>query len=599
MRKTLFPLAVVGGLLALCACESDLTSSVKSVSVTVTVDSVKNIYSLGNCTKDREGQLRYVLGESAYFVCSDENWVETELSVDQDRREDTGVVDTVKSIYSLGACSAGREGKVSFVEKENGYYRCSDESWSRTLFDAEKTDFPNKENVSDLTEDDNPEHSGEENLGTEDDTEPVAETEPETGSDDGEGSSNSSESTLKKNYDCSVYDCVTTEFLNKEMLETGKYGQLLDTRDSQVYRTIAIGTQVWMAQNLNYQTMGSRCFDGTTENCETYGRLYLQKDAQNVCPSGWHLPSNDEWNVLNDYVDGKNGSAGVGNSLKSLTWTNGERGTDQFGFSGVAGRFFGDVLYCGSYTHGLFWTSDANEYRCLLSDDPILYYYKDTSSDDWGMSVRCLKNKVNSSSSVAQPSSSEDSSKKHYDCSVYKCFTTEYLNQELLAAGKYGELLDVRDSQVYRTVTIGSQTWMAQNLNYSKTGTTYCYDDNDTYCSKYGRLYIRAAVSCPSGWHLPDDSEWGLLFKNVGGQSIAANALRSSTGWDKHPNLNSPDKYGFSSLPGGVYYFGDEGGTGWYLSATGYNDFSVGTGAESVQSTAADYTAISVRCLKD
>ena len=187
-----------------------------------------------------------------------------------------------------------------------------------------------------------------------------------------------------------------------------------------------------------------------------------------------------------------------------------------------------------------------------------------------------------------------------YDCSVYNCFPTDNLNQEKLAAGEYGELLDTRDNQVYRTIRICNQVWMAQNLNYlPSSGTTYCYDDNESYCKKYGRLYVRAAVSCPSGWHLPDDSEWQELFACVGGQSTAAAALRASKGWDKHPELDNADEYGFSSLPAGVYYFGDVDNTGWYLSATGHNDFSVGVGDASDKSTAADYTAISVRCVED
>ena len=186
-------------------------------------------------------------------------------------------------------------------------------------------------------------------------------------------------------------------------------------------------------------------------------------------------------------------------------------------------------------------------------------------------------------------------------CSSLTFVTTEHLNQKMLEGCEYGTLLDERDCQVYRTVTIGEQTWMAQNLNYlPKSGTTYCYDDDDSYCDKYGRLYVRAAVSCPDGWHLPDDSEWETLFKSVGGQSKAAAALRASTGWEeKHSNLEDEDSYGFSALPSGVYYFGDEGNTGWFFSATDHNDFSVGSSDGSSKSTAADYTAISVRCVKN
>jgi len=206
--------------------------------------------------------------------------------------------------------------------------------------------------------------------------------------------------------------------------------------------------------------------------------------------------------------------------------------------------------------------------------------------------------KLSSSSEAAEQSSADNVIE--YNCDEYDCFTTEYLNQEMLAAGKYGYLLDDRDNQVYRTVKIGTQVWMAQNLNYQTPGgTIYCYDDISSYCEKYGRLYVRAAVSCPTGWHLPSDTEWETLFAYVGGADVAGDALRASSGWDKHPELESKDEYGFSSLPAGVYYFGDEGNTGWYLSDTFYNDFAIGAGPDRGKSTAADYTAISVRCIQD
>lgn len=200
-------------------------------------------------------------------------------------------------------------------------------------------------------------------------------------------------------YDCNQYKCVTTDYLNKDMLDSGLYGQFLDVRDSQVYRTVTIGTQTWMAQNLNYKTELSECYGGENSNCEKYGRLYYQKEALDACPEGWHLPSNEEWDVLGDYADSlKVGASGNGNSLKSLkTWT-GQLGTDQFGFSGLASRYFGSVYICGG-SHGVYWTSEEYEYRCLLSDRSDLYHYRETYSKDWGMSIRCILNSKDSTSS--------------------------------------------------------------------------------------------------------------------------------------------------------------------------------------------------------
>ena len=84
----------------------------------------------------------------------------------------------------------------------------------------------------------------------------------------------------------------------------------------------------------------------------------------------------------------------------------------------------------------------------------------------------------------------------HYDCDVYNCVITKYLNSKMLAEGMYGELLDKRDNQVYRTVKIGKQVWLAQNLNYDyqeKSSTdmarSYCYLQN-IIILKHGGMII-------------------------------------------------------------------------------------------------------------
>ena len=114
-----------------------------------------------------------------------------------------------------------------------------------------------------------------------------------------------------------------------------------------------------------------------------------------------------------------------------------------------------------------------------------------------------------------------------------------------------GNLLkDSRDGQTYRTVTIGSQTWMAENLNF-ETANSFCYNDSAKYCAKYGRLYTWAAAkkACPTGWHLPTKGEFETLLTAVGGQSTAGKMLKSTSGWDD--GGNGTDDYSFSALPAG------------------------------------------------
>jgi hypothetical protein len=111
-----------------------------------------------------------------------------------------------------------------------------------------------------------------------------------------------------------------------------KYGILADERDGQSYRTVDIGEQTWMAENLNYASESSKCYNDSLEYCDLYGRLYSWADAMEVCPSGWHLPSLDEWKILFTYAGGVDVSASKLRSSYDWECYNCE-GTDDYGFS--------------------------------------------------------------------------------------------------------------------------------------------------------------------------------------------------------------------------------------------------------------------------
>ena len=204
-----------------------------------------------------------------------------------------------------------------------------------------------------------------------------------------------------------------------------------------------------------------------------------------------------------------------------------------------------------------------------------------------------------SSSSVALSSSAKSSSSSvKSSSSVVLSSSTIDLGSEYDDVAK--TLKDLRDNQIYRTATIGTQTWMAENLNF-ETEKSFCYDDVSRNCAKYGRLYTWAEAMdsvgtwsmngkgcgytvmcsptypvrgvCPKGWHLPTKEEWDTLFTAVGGSDVVAKELKSTNGWSG--NGNGLDTYAFSALPGGYKVddnsslnYEDEGDYAYFWSST-------------------------------
>ena len=211
-----------------------------------------------------------------------------------------------------------------------------------------------------------------------------------------------------------------------------------------------------------------------------------------------------------------------------------------------------------------------------------------------------------------------------------------------------GFMTDSRDGQTYKTVTIGRQTWMAQNLNY-KADSSWCGGgvkiariEGD--CSKYGRLYSWAAAMdsagtwstsgrgcgygltctsigtvrgvCPEGWHLPDSSEWRALIDLGGGKRVAGKILKSMSGWERFNDNgeytdrgNGTDAFSFSALPAGLRksdgFFHDQGDRANFCSSTengGINAYIMFLTFDKNEAFLDNYYknyAYSVRCIKD
>ncbi len=188
-----------------------------------------------------------------------------------------------------------------------------------------------------------------------------------------------------------------------------------DPRDGQIYKTTKIGNQIWLAENLNYDVgNGSYCYENNSANCAIYGKLYTWEAAKAACPTGWHLPTDDEWKEMEMAIgmsqseaDKEGGQRGTneGTKLKATTgWYDNGNGTDDFGFSGLpggAGYPFYD--YYGNYsgtsmfdiTYVCFWWSATENstshvwYRGLVYNTTLITRY--ASRKEAEKSVRCVR----------------------------------------------------------------------------------------------------------------------------------------------------------------------------------------------------------------
>ena len=172
----------------------------------------------------------------------------------------------------------------------------------------------------------------------------------------------------------------------------GAIGSITDSRDGQSYKTVTIGTQTWMAQNLNYETANSYCYSDTPSNCTKYGRLYTWAAAKTACPTGWHLPTHAEWRTLFTAVGG---SSTAGTKLKSTSgWISSGNGSDDYSFSALpAGFRNGSESYYYEGYYARFWSSTEYGNSAYYMD---LYYYTGYAyliygNEDFGFSVRCVK----------------------------------------------------------------------------------------------------------------------------------------------------------------------------------------------------------------
>ena len=399
------------------------------------------------------------------------------------------------------------------------------------------------------------------------------------------------------------------------------YGEMTDARNDRTYRTVKIGKQTWMAENLNLEMKGAYCYDYDSRKCDEYGRFYdwptavgrvdcNYKDTcgvapvvQGVCPDGWHLPSLEEWDALIEFVGGDSVAGAKLRSINGWSYSKVD-GSDIYCFRALPGgirrknstrttlEIEGDAYIFTDMGEAGFWVSTEVSKAWVR-----FVYVKDAdvvlASGEKGfwLTVRCIMN-----SDEFSPDPNE-----HFE-----------IPQVEIVGFEPGSMTDSRDGQIYRTVSIGSQTWMAENLNYRYTQETaeldsssfLCKDEIDG-CEEYGRYYLWSAAMdsagifsedglgcgngvlcsraekvrgvCPEGWHLPDTLEWRVLIDAAGGTYEAGKILKSTEGWKD--DCNGTDDYGFSVWPTLLYRTN---------KSSGHFDWNIGMYANMWSSTEID-----------
>lgn len=190
--------------------------------------------------------------------------------------------------------------------------------------------------------------------------------------------------------------------------------------DGNVYKTVTIGTQVWLAENLkvthfaNGDTIpcitndfgwsntyqGAYCnYDNSESNSVSYGRLYnwyAVADGRNICPGGWHVPTDAEWTVLTNYLSGESVAGGKLKEPGTTHWLSpNTEATNETGFSALpSGTRNGSGSYSNSYNHGYWWTSVSQDSATAWSRNMNYNHanvYRNYDPKTTGFSVRCIK----------------------------------------------------------------------------------------------------------------------------------------------------------------------------------------------------------------
>jgi uncharacterized protein (TIGR02145 family) len=392
------------------------------------------------------------------------------------------------------------------------------------------------------------------------------------------------------------------------------------------YSTVQIGDQCWFSENCRYLPVVSPSSEGSesdpyyyvydyqgsdvtaaqaTTNYATYGVLYNWPAVmtEGICPSGWHIPSDGEWQTMEMSLGMSESEAAdwgwrgtdEGYQMKSSSgWNSGGNGSNSSGYTGLPGgyRYSGGFLNHGDYGH--WWSASGSGSFSWLRALFISYDNVGRGDDNrnYGFSARCVRDYTDECGVL-----NGDNSTCADDCGVPNGDNSTCLDECGVPNGDNSTCADdcgvpngdnstcfiscgdqiAHDGYDYSTVQIGEQCWFAENCRYlpvvspSSAGSetspyyyVYGYEGSTVSEAKattnyetYGVLYNWPAVMtdgiCPSGWHIPSDGEFTELTDFLGGEDVAGGKMKEA-GYDhwNSPNEGATNSSGWTGLPGGI-----------------------------------------------
>jgi uncharacterized protein (TIGR02145 family) len=391
---------------------------------------------------------------------------------------------------------------------------------------------------------------------------------------------------------------------------------------------IKIGNQTWMSENLNVSTFNNgdpitevknaeewkKAFEyglsawcyykNDLNNGKKYGKLYnwhAINDPRGLAPAGWHIPTDGEWTITIDYLGGE---IAAGPKLVLFGET---------GFNGLpSGIRSNNGNFTGIRIENFWWSSTLESSKKVWVRNLNVLGQLERVAANWdmGLPVRCIKDDLPAVMPVqpvvipVKPQKQPEKTKP-----IEKQKQPEKPKQPVEKDKPYikeepGTLADSRDGGVtYQTIKIGTQIWMAENLNVStflngdpiseaktdeewkKAGVAkkpaWCYLNNDSNNIKYGKLYNWYAVQdarglAPKGWHVSGEADWQKMINYLGGNERAPAKLKAGNGWTI--DILSNNESGFAGLPGnwrtgdGIFLTGIQSGCWWTTSYKNYID---------------------------